>query len=131
MGFVTFRTQVTLVAASYIVPLFFVLHLPPKLRRTIPHCSSFRHSNLWRLSSLSVALLLCSTIFLLLPSCARACLTFSDIRGKYILERGTLKTCRNFSAVRNKGKVLTPNSISFGGVKCRSMAWFWLGRCPN
>ncbi len=72
-----------------------------------------------RLSPPSAALGLCSAIFLLVPVCTQAHTTFSEIGGKYELERGSLTMCRSFAEVKNLGNVLPPNSISFGGVDCQ------------
>ncbi len=72
-----------------------------------------------RLASCSIVLLLCGSIFLRIPSDIRALATFSDIAGKYRLERGSMTMCRPSAVVRNQGNILPANSISFGGEDCR------------
>ncbi len=116
------------------------VNLSCSLRR-FPHCASFlfnvsshldlcifgavhlclvirRHEKM-RLASRSIVLLLCGSIFLRIPSDIRALATFSDIAGKYRLERGSMTMCRPSAVVRNQGNILPANRISFGGEDCR------------
>ncbi len=79
------------------------------------------------LSSRSTALLLCSAIFLLVPVFTRADVSFSEIGGKYVLERKSLTMCRPTAEVRNIDNVIPSNSVSFGGVDC-SFQGFLLSR---